>query len=331
MSVRLGFIGVGGIAGMHLQSARDAGITVSAMFDLSEDTMTKRQKEFGIEHICASAQEVADHPDVDALVVCTPQHVHLDGITAACNAQKPLMCEKPLTRTLDDAKETVRLVEESGIVMQVAFVRRYCSEWSKFKELMETSVVGDPVAWWMVGGGHGPRSFFTIAEQGGGPMFDGMVHNYDFCRYVWGNPTRVTGSMATLAPENTALDTGTAVLEFRNGVRHAIMNSWGLPEGASTGGFHIVLGPTGTLHFGDPDNNPPADLDTDKYGYFVSNTADGGRAIHPYEKGNMYEYQLVDFARKAEAGNRNTRATVHDGIRALEMALAVLGEFKIGE
>ncbi len=301
------------------------------MFDISEEAMKKRQEEFNIEHICLSAQEVAEHPDVDALVVCTPQHVHIDGIRAACNAKKPLLCEKPLTRTLANAEEAARLVEESGIVMQVAFVRRYCPEWGKFKELMEENILGSPIAWWMVGGGHGPRSFFTIAEQGGGPMLDGMVHNYDFCRYVWGDPSRVTGSMATLAPENTALDTGTALIEYPNGVRHAIMNSWGLPEGANTGGLHVVLGPKGTLHFDDPDNDPPMDLDTKKYGYVVSKTRGGARAIHLYEKGNMYEYQLVDFVAKAEAGDTATKATVHDGVHALEIALAILGEYKIGD
>jgi predicted dehydrogenase len=330
MSIRLGFIGIGGIAGMHLQSARDAGIPVTAMYDISENAMKKRQTEFDIEHICYSARELARHPDVDAVVVCSPQHVHLEGIRAACSAKKPLLCEKPLARTLADAHKAAALVDRAGIVMQVAFVRRFCPEWGKFKELMEQNILGNPVAWWMAGGGHGPRSFFTVAEQGGGPMLDGMVHNYDFCRYVWGDPSRVTGSMATLAPENTALDTGTALIEYPNGVRHAIMNSWGLPEGSSTGGLHVVLGPDGTLHFDDPDNDPPADLDTEKQGYFVSKTRDGVRSVHPYDKGNMYEYQLVDFVAKAEAGDTATKATVHDGVRAQEIALAVIGEHTIG-
>ena len=330
MPLRLGFIGVGGIAAQHLNAARDNDYPITAIYDINPEAMRNRQREYDVTHVLSSAQKLADHPDVDAIVVSTPQHVHLEGIRAACSAGKPVMCEKPLSRTLEDAHEAVRLVEESGIVMQVAFVRRYCPEWGTFKDVIDQGVLGSPVAWWMAGGGHGPRSFFTRADQGGGPMLDGMVHNYDFCRYVWGEPTRVTGSMATLAPENTALDTGTAIIEFPDGVRHAIMNSWGLPDGVGTGSVHNVLGPKGVLYFGDPDNDPPEELDTKKFGYLVTKSAGGERRVHPYEKWNMYERQFLHFAAKAEAGDRNTKATVYDGLRAQEIALAVIGEFTIG-
>ena len=152
MSLRFGFIGVGGIAGQHLNAARDNKYAITAVYDINPETMKTRQKEYAVAHLASSAQELADRPDVDAIVVSTPQHVHLDGIRAACNAGKPVMCEKPLARTLEDAQEAVHLVEESGIVMQVAFVRRYCPEWGMFKQLIEQDLLGSPVAWWTAGG-----------------------------------------------------------------------------------------------------------------------------------------------------------------------------------
>ncbi|HDS74352.1 MAG TPA: Gfo/Idh/MocA family oxidoreductase [Firmicutes bacterium] len=332
MAIRLGFIGVGGIAGTHLNAAKALGIPVSAMFDVSRETMEKRQQEFGIPHICASAKELAEHPEVDAVIVASPQHVHLEGIRAACKAKKPLFTEKPLARTLEQAHEAVRLVEEAGIVAQVGFVRRYCLEWGAFRSAIESGVIGSPVVWWMAGGGPGPRSpFFMTHDQGGGPMLDGMVHNYDFCRYIWGEPTKVIGSMVNLRPDTDALDTGTAIIEFAGGHRHTILNSWGLPEGTRSGGFHNVLGPKGVFYFGDPDNNPPDDLDTKTHGYHVSKLAGGERKVHLYEKRNMYEAQLADFVQKAEKGDRKTRATIKDGLKAQEIALAILGEFTPGQ
>lgn len=332
MAIRLGFIGVGGIAGMHLNAAKALGIPVSAMFDISREAMEKRQQEFGIPNICASAKELAEHPDVDAVLVASPQHVHLEGIRAACKAKKPLFTEKPLSRTLEQAHEAVRLVEEAGIVAQVGFVRRYCAEWGAFRSVIESGVIGSPVVWWMTGGSSGPSSpFFMKRSQGGGPMLDGMVHNYDFCRYIWGEPTKIFGSMVNLRPDTDALDTGTAVIEFDGGHCHTILNSWGLPEGVQSGGFHNVLGPKGVFYFGDPDNDPPADLDTETHGYHVSKLADGVRKVHPYEKWDMGKAQLADFVAKAEKGDRNTRATIQDGLKAQEMALAILGEFTPGQ
>ncbi len=331
MPVRLGFIGVGGIAGVHLDAAKKLGIPVTAMYDVSADAMKDRQQKYGIAHMLTSAKSLAEHPEVDAVVVCSPQHVHLEGIRAACKVGKPLFTEKPLVRTLKDAQEAVRLVEKAGIVAQVGFVRRYCPEWGKFKELIEQGVIGRPVVWWMAGGGPGPvRSFFTQHDQGGGPMLDGMVHNYDFCRYLWGEPSRVVGSMVRLHPVNTALDTGTAIIEFPSGDRTTILNSWGMPDGVRSGGFHNVLGPKGILYFGDPDKEPPVGLNPDEMGYLVTKHEGGRREVHPFKKWNMYETQLADFVKAVEEKRKKTKATVYDGLKAQEIALAVLGEHKIG-
>ena len=329
MPVNLGFVGVGGIAGAHMERCKSLGIPVAAAYDINTETLKKRQKEYGIRHLCDSAQAVADHPEVDAVVVCTPQHVHLEGIRAACNAGKALFTEKPLTRTREDAIEAVDLVEKAGIIAQVGFVRRYCADWGAFADLMKEGVIGRPVVWWMVGGGPGPgpaRSFFNQHDQGGGPMFDGMVHNYDFCRYVWGEPVKVMGSCVNLHPTNTALDTGAAILEFSAGDRHVVLNSWGMPEGVRAGNVHDVLGPDGIFHFSDPDNQPPEGFDSKKNGYYVVTKAKGERQVHTYERWDMMERQMADFVKAVEEGRRETKATMHDGLRALEIALQILGE-----
>ena len=329
MPVKLGFIGVGGIAGAHLNVCKKLGIPVAAAYDVAADRLQERQKEYDITHLVGSAQEVADHPDVDAVVVCSPQHVHLEGIQAACNAQKPLFTEKPLTRTLEDGKAAVELVEKSGVIAQVGFVRRYCPDWGTFARLLKEDAIGSPVVWWMAGGGPGPgSSFFNQHDQGGGPMVDGMVHNYDFCRYIWGEPTRVEGSCANLHPTNTALDTCTAILEFTDGHKHTILNSWGMPADVRSGGLHNVLGPKGIFYFDDPDGEAPEGLDKNKQGYFVYKTEGGERHVEVYDRWDMYEHQLADFVKAVEENRHETKATIHDGLRALEIALKIIGDIK---
>jgi len=264
---------------------------------------------------------------VDAVIVCSPQYVHLDGIRAACNARKPLFTEKPLTRTIADAAEAVELAEKAGIIAQIGFVRRYCSDWGAFADLVREGVIGRPVVWWMVGGGPGPgSSFFNQHDQGGGPMLDGMVHNYDFCRYIWGEPTRVVGSCVRIHPENTSLDTGTGILEFADGDRHMVSYSWGLPSGTSSAGVMNVLGPKGVFYFDDPDDQPPEDLDGDNEGYFVVKTEGGDRSVYRHKRWDMMEAQMADFIDAVETGRHETRATLHDGYRAMEMALKILGD-----
>ena len=327
MAVRLGFIGIGGIAGAHLEGCRNNGIPVTAAFDIDKNRVKERQEEYGIEHAVGSPQELAEHPDVDAVVVCSPQHVHLEGIEAACNAGKPLLTEKPLARTIDDAKKAVDLVEKAGVFAQIGFVRRYCPDWGAFKQLVEEGAIGRPVVWWMMGGGPGPgRSFFNQAHQGGGPMLDGMVHNYDFARYMWGEPTRVMGSCVRLHPVNTALDTGTGIIEFSEGDRHTVCNSWGMPEGVRSESVHNVLGPKGIFYFNDPDDAPPEGLDRAKEGYFVTKTEGGERHVHRYERWSMMDRQITDFVKAVEEKRPEAKATMLDGLRAMEIALKILGE-----
>ncbi len=325
MSVSLGVVGAGGIAGMHLQSiASIENASVIAITDTDLDACTRRQEEFEIPVVSPTIDALLEQ-NPDAILVCTPTFTHCDIVSQAAQAGKYIFCEKPMARTLPEAQRMIDSCDRHGASLMLGFVRRFCPEWNWFKTLVERGTIGRPVVWRVVYSSGGPASpWYLNREQGAGPFLDGMVHNYDFCRYAFGELQEVASTMVTLKPDSSAFDTGTAHMTFASGDQHVIIGSWGLPKGTHTPGIHDALGPEGALLFRDTGPSPE-EIDTDTHGYLVSYGPDNERTVYPYLKEDMFLKEIQYFV---DAVRQKTppEPSGEDGYRALDMALRVLGE-----
>ena len=70
-------------------------------------------------------RKVVDHKDVDVVIVCTPPHVHAEISMAAMKAGKHVLCEKPLSRTVAEAEEMLRVAKETKRVLKCGFNHRH--------------------------------------------------------------------------------------------------------------------------------------------------------------------------------------------------------------
>lgn len=325
MPVRLGIVGAGGIAGLHLSSLRSVpNASVAVITDVDHEACLRRQQAFDIPTVAKSLDDMLA-ADLDAVLVCTPTFTHADIVVKAARAGKHVFCEKPIARTLQEADRMIEACDREGVALMVGFVRRFCPEWGAVKSLIEQGALGRPVVWRMTFASGGPRSpWYLDRERGAGPFMDGMVHNYDFCRYTFGEVEHVQSSMLTLKRTSTALDTGTAHLTFASGDHHVIVGSWGAPEGCQAPGTHDILGPDGVLLFQDPDNDP-GDIDTGTHGYVVVRGADRRRTVHAFRKEDMFIKEMQYFVDAVEKGS-DPEPDGQDGLKALEIALRVLGE-----
>lgn len=126
MSLRVGVIGAGGMGREHVAnlSAID-GVDIVVVADVVADAAAAAASSVGAE-VSTDPLQVAARPDLDALVIASPDDTHAELTLAAIAAHTPTLCEKPLAGTVSDA-ERVAAAESAagGSLVQVGFMRQY--------------------------------------------------------------------------------------------------------------------------------------------------------------------------------------------------------------
>ncbi len=96
----------------------------------------------GIE-ILPDLDAVLTRPGIEAVVLATPHSMHGQQIIAAAAAQRPILCEKPLTLTLSEARQAWDAAEQAGVLLAPAHNRRFLPAFRKLAELVETGQLGE--------------------------------------------------------------------------------------------------------------------------------------------------------------------------------------------
>lgn len=323
-TIGFGVIGCGGISNVHLTalSKRDDARIV-CVSDINPDAARGQAEKYGAGKWVTDANELLAMPEVNAVVVCTPTFLHPEYVIAAAKAGKHVLCEKPIAMTLEDADRMIAACDEAGVFFMIAFVRRFCNEWLKLREIIQSGVLGRPVLWRGVSGSSGPRSpWFLDAQKGGGPFIDGCVHDWDFARFTFGEPEVVLASVRHMKEgDSTSLDTGSAIVRFQSGDELMRSWTWGLPGTACrTQSLSDVIGPKGALRF------PGAPAQGSKTNSFILTDGEGVEHALEYEHTigqEWFDAQMDHFVTCIKEG-RQPSVTGVDGKKALAIALAVL-------
>lgn len=241
-TIKIGVIGTGSISGMHLNAYRNnPQTTVYAVCDLNEERARAAAAEYGAERVYTDYRELLADSGVEAVSICTWNNSHAEISIAALKAGKHVLVEKPLCRTVEEALQVQQVVEESGKILQVGFVRRYDANARLLQKLVEQGEFGEiyyAKATTLRRLGNPGGWFADIERSGGGPLIDIGVHVIDLCWYLMGRPKPVAVSANTYrklgnrahvenlsfykaadydAASNTVEDLANALIRFENG------------------------------------------------------------------------------------------------------------------
>ncbi len=124
--VKFAVIGCGMLArSQHIPNiAASKKAVLHTCCDLSDAALTECRDKHGALHITKDYQAAIRDPDVDAICIATTEKIRLEPIAEAAAAGKPVYCEKPLARTLEEMRRIQKLVHESGIPFCVGHNRR---------------------------------------------------------------------------------------------------------------------------------------------------------------------------------------------------------------
>ena len=114
--IKLGLLGIGRIGRIHLQHINrhfDDATVVAAMSPSEPGRAFARR--LGVSFVTNDAMEVIRHPEVDAVLICSPTKAHADQICAAAAAGKAIFCEKPVDLSLEKVRQTLSIVQEAGV------------------------------------------------------------------------------------------------------------------------------------------------------------------------------------------------------------------------
>ncbi len=266
--------------------------------------------------------------DVDAVLICTPTHLHAPIAIDALTAGKAVFCEKPLARTIAQADDMLKAQKASGGVLQVGFVRRFDEEWLAWRDAVLGDRIGRPVVWRDVAASAGPAGRWFLDEAiGGGPFLDACIHSIDFGLFTFGPVDWVFCHGRTLKPSATAIDTGTATVRFTGGDELLLAWSWGLPEGCRGSRVFEILGPGGLIAWPGDD---PKDSPTRR---FVIQTGKDAKSEVRVPRDSLtpaYDRQMDHFI-DAALGRTPVAAGGIEGRQALSVALAILDSARSGQ
>jgi len=145
--VGVGFIGCGRIADLQVLGYLDhPRAEIVAVCDLDGARAQRRAEEWGAFKVYTDLDKCLADPDVDAVEILTPHHLHEAHAVAALDAGKHVSLQKPPTRSLEELSRVGRAAERSGRVLRVFENFMFYPPHLKAKALIEEGAIGDPLS-----------------------------------------------------------------------------------------------------------------------------------------------------------------------------------------
>lgn len=229
--VNAAIIGAGGISQRHYEGFKLAGVNVVAIADASEAIRALREQEWGV-RAYADVDTLLEHEDVQAVSICTPNAFHAPASLAALQKGIHVLCEKPLSMSLDDCDAMIEAAQHSGAVLQTGHHLRSSPLVRTAKRLIDEGRLGR-VTFMRLRQAHdwggAPQvrgAFGSLAASGGGTLLDNGCHMMDLARHFGGDVRSIYARMNTLKFEIEVEDTSLASLEMDSGAFASVENAW---------------------------------------------------------------------------------------------------------
>jgi predicted dehydrogenase len=190
------------IIGSGLQCGRRAPVilsnrndTVAVICGIEAGSTTEMARRFGSQS-ATDWRSVVTRDDIDAVLICTPPHIHADISIAAMRHGKHVFCEKPLCRTVEEAEAIIQVVRESGRVFKCAFNHRFHPAVREAKRLADQGDLGrllfSRCRYGYVGRQTYAKEWRADPTQViGGPLVEQGIHGIDLFRWFLGDIAEV--------------------------------------------------------------------------------------------------------------------------------------------
>ena len=331
--MRVGIIGTGAIAGMHARAYRNIGYTIRVCTNVTEDRGRAFASQHGAEFV-ASYEDVCRHPEVDFVDVCTFPSFRLDVVRACARSGKPVQVQKPMSTTVETAREMLDTARSAGILLGVVSQHRFDRASVFLSSAIRAGRLGKLlqcdayVKWWRSDEYYARPVKGSWKTEGGGALINQAIHQADLLLWFAG-PVRELFGMWQLGAAHSieSEDVASAVMRYESGATGVIQAATALWPGYServevhgTKGSAIITGDQLTAWDVKEDSGDPPPLSSG-----VASGASDPMAISV----DSFERQFLDFGDAIRA-KRKPLVAGEEGYAALALVDAIYRSCRTG-
>ncbi|MBN1299338.1 MAG: Gfo/Idh/MocA family oxidoreductase, partial [Actinobacteria bacterium] len=321
--MKVGICGAGFIGKIHASAYSNIeDIKVAGFFDSNQAKAEKIADEFNISAY-KSLKSMLSDDTVDIIDICVPTFLHREFVEKSLDAQKNVLCEKPIALNLEDAECIVEKASSAKTKFMIAHSHRFYNENIAVQEAAESGKLGKILTCSAYRLGVRPdwseNNWIIDGTRSGGAATDFILHDIDLCNWIGGKPETVM-AQGVQSPSG-AWDYMGISISYKSGVKGFVEGGWIFKGEWPFTQLHRIIGEKGSVQW------------ISKMGKNIEgrNVADSSIAI--FIEGSPAEYPelakqdpfLLELSYFTDCVKNNkpvTRVKPEDAFTALQVSLA---------
>ena len=197
-----------------------------------------------------TAEELFADPNVEAVDLCIPSYLHAEQTIAALEAGKHVLIEKPMALSGAECDRMIEAARQAGKVLMVAQVLRFWPDFMAAREIIRSGKIGPVKHAFFYRKCAAPSwsKWMHDKSRSGGGAFDLLIHDFDYCRHLFGLPRTVTATGVEMMEKG--IDTVEAHLDYgEDGPLVSIAGGWRHPTSYPFSMEFTIVCEGGTLDF----------------------------------------------------------------------------------
>jgi len=301
-------------------------ITITHGIDLAPAGREEFMREHGVT-LSDDVDGAFANPDIDAIIIATPNSLHEPMVLRAIEAGKQVFCEKPLSLTVASAKRMIDACQKAGKVLGIGHERRFEPALVDMKQKVDAGVIGKPLhvetnfSHAIFGSSISGSWRFDPKEAPGAGFTGRGIHLTDYFAWMFGAPKTIWAVTTGLASKPPVMDTVSAHITFQNGMTGQI----GVLTTTPFYGRFTVFGTEGWIEVIEPANaesNEPQEL--------IICDAEAKRTVKQYTRTNSVRDNFEAWADAVE-GRADYLFTPEQMLANMQIFEGIVRSAELGE
>lgn len=324
-NIGIGIVGAGEIIqSNHLPAYSKAGLNIVAIYDIDYEKAKRVAKQFNIKKVYSTLDDLLNDSTIEVVDIAIPATYQLEIVRRAAKAKKHLLCQKPLAKSMEEAYEIAKIINEHGVKAAVNQQMRYSPSIQASHHLIEQGLLGTLTqAEIQVNVFTDWESWEWITKEEKLEVMYHSIHYLDSIRYLYGTPEYIYANGSKYPGQKSIGETRTTIMmQFSGNTRGLVNdnhnNAFGEEDWYATFRFEgtdgVIKGTNGALY-----NYPVGREDTLS---FKSNKNDADMWYTPKLHGKWFPDAFMGTMGElllAIEENRTPQNSVDDNLLTLKM------------